>query len=117
MCYLEREVDCGKYRGITLLSVQGKVLAIVMLNSIHSHLLSYQRLEQSGFKLKQYTIDRILALRVLTESKCEYQQNFCATFVDLKKCLTQLIELPCETSQGFVGSPHWTSSLACTLVL
>ena len=77
--------DCGNYRGITLLSVPGKVLAHLLLMRIRGHLLKHQRPEQSGFTPGKSTTDRILALRVLVERRREFRQGFLAAFVDLKK--------------------------------
>ena len=59
--------DCNNYRGVTLLSVPGKVFARIILDRVRHHLLEHQRPEQSDFTPKRSTIDRILALRVLTE--------------------------------------------------
>ena len=39
--------DCSNYRGITLLSVPGKVLAHLLLTRIRTHLLKHQRPERS----------------------------------------------------------------------
>ena len=77
--------DCNNYRGITLLSVPGKVLAHLLLMRIRGHLLKYQRPEQSGFTPGKSTIDRILALRVLVERRLEFRQDLLAVYVDLKK--------------------------------
>ena len=77
--------DCNNYRGITLLSVPGKVLAHVLLMRIRSQLLKYQRPEQSGFSPGKSTTDRILALRVLVERRLEFQQRLLAVYVDFKK--------------------------------
>ena len=77
--------DCNNYRGITLLSVPGKVLAHLLLMRIRSHLLKYQRPEQSGFTPGKSTTDRILALRVLVERRLEFRQGMLAAYVDLKK--------------------------------
>ena len=77
--------DCNNYRGITLLSVPGKVLAHLLLMRIRSHLLKYQRPEQSGFTPGKSTTDRILALRVLVERRLEFRQGLLAAYVDLKK--------------------------------
>ncbi|XP_069983535.1 uncharacterized protein [Penaeus vannamei] len=41
--------DCSNHQGITLLSIQGKVLAHILLRRIRDHLLRHQRLKQSGF--------------------------------------------------------------------
>ena len=50
-------------------SVPGKVFARIILYRVRHHLLEYQRQEESGFTQKRSTIDRILALRVLTERR------------------------------------------------
>ena len=78
-------LECSNYRAVTLLSVPGKVFARVLLERIRHHLLAYQRPEQSGFTPKRSTIDRILALRVLIERKCDYRQRLVAAYVDLRK--------------------------------
>ena len=77
--------DCNNYRGVTLLSVPGKVFARVILERIRHHLLQHQRPEQAGFTPKRSTTDRILGLRVLTERKREFQQGLLAAYVDLRK--------------------------------
>ena len=77
--------DCNNYRGITLLSVPGKVFAHLLLMRIRSHLLKYQRPEQSGFTPGKSTTDRILALRVLVERRLAFQRGLLAAYVDLKK--------------------------------
>ena len=77
--------DCNNYRGITLLSVPGKVLAHLLLMRIRNQLLMYQRPEQSGFTPGKSTTDRILALRVLVERRREFRQGMLAAYVDLKK--------------------------------
>ena len=77
--------DCNNYRGITLLSVPGKVFAHILLVRVRSHLLKGQRPEQSGFTPKKSTIDRILALRVLVERRREFRKGLLAVYVDLKK--------------------------------
>ena len=59
--------DCNNYRGVTLLSVPGKVFAQIIPDRVRHHLLEHQHPEQSGFTPKRSTIDRILALRVLAE--------------------------------------------------
>ena len=57
-----------------LLSVPGKVFARIIIDRVRHHLLEHQRAEQSGFTPKRSAIDRILALRVLTERRREFQQ-------------------------------------------
>ena len=61
--------DCNNYRSVTLLSVLGKVFAWIILDRVHHHLLEHQHTEQSSLTPKRSMIDRILALRVLTEHR------------------------------------------------
>ena len=59
----------NNYRGMTLISVPGKVFARIILDRVRHHLLEHQHPEQSGFTPKKSRIDRILVLRVLTECR------------------------------------------------
>ena len=77
--------DCGNYRGISLLSVAGKMFARIILDRIRPHLLEHQRPEQSGFSPKKSTVDRILALRVLIERRREFRKPFLGAYVDFRK--------------------------------
>ena len=74
--------DWKNYRGITLLSVPGKVLAHLLLMWIRSHLLKFQRPEQSGFIPSRSTTDPTL---VLVECQHEFRQGILTVYVDLKK--------------------------------
>ena len=76
--------DCSYYRGITLLSVPGKVLAHLLLTWICIHLLKHQRSEQSGFTPGKSINDCNLPLRVLVEGRREFRQGMLAVYVDLK---------------------------------
>ena len=68
-----------------MLSVPGKVFARIILERVLHHLLEHKHPEQSGFTTKRSTIDRILALRVLTECRREFQQGLLAACVYLCK--------------------------------
>ena len=49
--------DCDSFRGVTLLSVPGKVLVRIIIDGVRHHLFEHQRPEQSGFTPKRSTID------------------------------------------------------------
>ncbi|KAI8516766.1 hypothetical protein Bbelb_053470 [Branchiostoma belcheri] len=76
---------CNNYRGITLLSVPGKVFAHVILARLRPLLLLKQRPEQSGFTPGRSTVDRVLSLRLLAEMRREYRKPLYAAYVDLKQ--------------------------------
>ena len=77
--------DCNNYRGVTLLSVPGKVFAQIILDGVFHHLLEHQHPEQSGFTPKRSMIDRILALRVLSKCRRKFRQGLLAVDIDLCK--------------------------------
>lgn len=61
---------CDNHRGISLLSISGKILARVLLNRLNAHLEKGHLLEsQCGFRSNRGTIDMIFAARQLQE-KC-----------------------------------------------
>ena len=98
--------DCNAYRGVTLLSVPSKVLAKILLTRIRPHLLKHQRPEQSGFTPKRSTIDRILALRVLSERMREYRNGFFAAYIDLRKAFDSVDRDALWRLLGFRGVPQ-----------
>ncbi|KAG0720902.1 Transposon TX1 uncharacterized protein [Chionoecetes opilio] len=83
--------DCNNYRGITLLSVPGKVLAHLLLTRIRSHLVKHQRPQQSGFTPGKSTTDRILALRVLWNADVSFDRGCLQPMLISRRRLTQCI--------------------------
>ena len=76
--------ECKNYRGITLLSCPGKVFAHVILTRIKPLLLQRRRPEQSGFTPGRSTLDRILALNILQQTRTDFAQSLWVAYVDLK---------------------------------
>ena len=76
--------DCRNYRGITLLSVPGKVFAHVLLSRVRERLRSHRRVQQSGFTPHRSTIDRIITLQLLLQTRREYCRPLWIAYVDLK---------------------------------
>ena len=75
---------CDNHRGISLLSIAGKILARVLLNRLNEHLEQSGLLPESqcGFRKDRGTIDRSLQL----QEKCQEQNvDLYMTFVDLTK--------------------------------
>ena len=76
------QTDCRNYRGITLLSVPGKIYAHVLLNRIKAHLYHLRRTEQSGFTPHRSTIDRIANLNMILQTRREYRKPSWVVYVD-----------------------------------
>ena len=77
--------DCNNYRGISLLSIVGKVFARVALNRLQSLASRVYPESQCGFRAGRSTVDMIFSLRQLQEKFREQQQPLFLAFVDLTK--------------------------------
>ena len=64
-------MDCGNYRGISLLSIASKILARILLNRHRNSQITPQALPetQCGFRSGRSTMDMIFSLRQVQE-KC-----------------------------------------------
>ena len=78
--------SCDNHRGISLLSIAGKILARVLLNRLQKHLEEGLLPEsQCGFRKGRGTVDIIFAARQLQEKCREQNLDLYTTFVDLTK--------------------------------
>ena len=77
--------NCNNWRGITLLSVPGKVFCTVLLNRLKGALDSRLREEQAGFRPGRSCSEQILTLRNIIEQSMEFNKKVCINFVDFKK--------------------------------
>ena len=77
---------CDNHRGISLLSIAGKILARILLNRLNAHLERDLLPEsQCGFRAGRGTVDMIFAARQLQEKCQEKNVGLYTTFVDLTK--------------------------------
>ena len=78
---------CDNHRGISLLSIAGKLLARVLLNRLNEHLEQSVLLPESqcGFRKDRGTTEMIFTARQLQEKCQEQNMDLYATFVDLTK--------------------------------
>jgi len=82
--------DCLSYRGITLLSVPGKVFSHVLLARIRPVLLAHRRQPQSGFTPGRSTFDRILTLNLMAQRRREFGHPTYAAYVDLRSAFDSI---------------------------
>ena len=78
---------CDNHRGISLLSIAGKILAKILLNRLNVHLDQTGLIPESqcGFRKDRGTIDMIFTARQLQEKCQEQNVDIYMTFVDLTK--------------------------------
>ncbi len=77
--------DCGNYRGISLLSIAGKILARIL--AVRLQPLSEEILPESqcGFRPSRGTVDAIFTARQLQEKSREQHKPLYMAFIDLSK--------------------------------
>jgi len=81
----DRQV-CGNSRGISLLSVAGKILACVVLKRLLSQVVDIVLPEsQCGFRCGRSTIDMIFVAQLLQEKCPEQSRDLYLAFIDLTK--------------------------------
>ena len=78
---------CDNHRGISLLSIAGKILAKILLNRLNAHPDQTGLIPESqcGFRKDRGTIDMIFTARQLQEKCQEQNVDLYMTFVDLTK--------------------------------
>uniref|UniRef100_A0A8C6M635 Reverse transcriptase domain-containing protein n=1 Tax=Nothobranchius furzeri TaxID=105023 RepID=A0A8C6M635_NOTFU len=76
---------CFKYRGITLLSLPGKVYSKVLERRVRSIVESQIEEEQCGFRPGCGTVDQLYTLARVMEGAWEFAQPIHMCFVDLEK--------------------------------
>ena len=76
---------CNNYRGISLLSIVGKVFADIILQRLHILAERVYAESQSGYRKGRSTIDGIFTLRQMMEKSREHQKDLHIAFIDFKK--------------------------------
>ena len=76
------EANCANYRGISLLSIVGKVLMIIIRRRITPHREATGSEEQAGFRQGRGCTDQIYSLRSILERRIRYGKPIITTFVD-----------------------------------
>ena len=104
LCKKEDRSHCGNYRGISLLSVVGKVFTDIILQRLKNLAeLSYAQ-TQSGYLSGRSTIDGIYTLRQLMEKSREQRRNMYIAFVDFTKAFNTVNR---DSLYGILGRLNW----------
>ena len=76
--------ECSNHRGISLLSVPGKVFASVTLNRCKDSVDRVLREEQCGFRKSRGCADQLFALRQIIEKSMAFQLDISFCFIDFR---------------------------------
>ena len=82
--------NCANYRGITLLSVPGKVFNRVILERLKEEVDKELRDHQAGFRKERSCTDQIATLRIIIEQSIEWNSSLYVCFVDYEKAFDSL---------------------------
>ena len=75
---------CSNHRGITLLSIPGKLFAMILLERIRPTFHNHRRSEQAGFTAGRSTTEQIFAIRQIKEKSKEFNKSTYIAFIDFK---------------------------------
>ena len=82
--------DCKNYRGISLLSVPGKVFTKVLQRRMKSCVERALAEEQAGFRPGRGTTDQIFTIRQITEKYLEHNKPCNFNFIDFKQAFDSI---------------------------
>lgn len=82
--------ECSNWRGITLLSVPGKILSNIIYGRIKDEAQAAMREEQAGFRKDRGCSDHIFVLRHIIEQCEEWQKSLVLNFVDFQKAFDSI---------------------------
>ena len=98
--------DCSNYRGITLLSVPGKLFSMVLLDRCRSIIRKTRRPEQAGFMSDRSTIEQIFTIRQIVEKTTEFRQKAFIAFVDFRAAFDSVDRKALWWILGLTGLPE-----------
>ena len=78
------KTDCSNYRGITLLSVPGKLFAMLLLKRAISFLHALRRPQQAGFMPGRSRTEQIHTVRQIIEKTLEFNKKAYIAFIDFR---------------------------------
>nr|KAG5693079.1 hypothetical protein BaRGS_010638 [Batillaria attramentaria] len=82
--------NCDNYRGITLLSIPGKIFNRILLERMRDSVDGKLRDNQAGFRRNRSCIDQIATLRIIVEQSLEWNSSLYVNFVDYRKAFDTL---------------------------
>ena len=83
-------MECGNWRGLTLLPVAAKVFGKVIITRIGDAVDTRLRQGQAGFRRGRGTVEQIFILRNIIEQVIEWNANLYVCFVDFEKAFDSI---------------------------
>ena len=82
--------DCKNSRGITLISVAGKILGRIVIDRVRNGTDKRLRKEQAGYRQGRDTTDHVFILRNIIEQVNDWQATLYVNFIDFEKAFDSI---------------------------
>jgi len=79
--------DCNNWRGVTLLSIPGKVMAGIIIERLKETIDNSLRQQQSGFRKGRSRCEQIFILRQIIEKVTALNTKLLLNFIDFRKAI------------------------------
>ena len=99
------KLDCGNYRGISLLSHAGKIMSIILQRRILQKTEQILSEAQAGFRPGRATVDQIFSLRQLAEKYLEKDKHLYCCYIDFQKAFDSVWQNGLWRAMAFFGYP------------
>ena len=108
---------CDNYRGISLLSVPGKVYTTLLYNKMKSAIDKALSEHQCGFRPGRGCVDQIFSMRRIIEMAGEFNRPLHVCFIDLKKAYDSVSRAALWKIQSQWVSLKWLWSFSTTCMM
>ncbi|KAI8518875.1 hypothetical protein Bbelb_021320 [Branchiostoma belcheri] len=107
------QLVCSNHRGITLLSIPGKLFTRILLSRTLPAIRSRRRPQQAGFMPNRSTTDHISALRLAIEKAREFRRDrhLYIAFIDLRAAFDTVDHASLWKILKLIGAPRKTITL------
>ena len=108
---------CSNHRGISLLSIPGKLFAMILLERIRPTFHNHRRGEQAGFTAGRSTTEQMFAFRQIIEKSKECNKYTYIAFIDFKAALDSVSHYSLWKILQICGIPQELSVIVGQLYL
>jgi hypothetical protein len=100
------KLDCGNYRGISLLSHGGKIFTHILQNRIKRKTEEILSESQAGFRPGRSTVDQLFSLRQIAEKYLERNKDVFCCYIDFEKAFDSVWQEGIWKALAFFGFPE-----------
>ena len=98
-------MDCANYRGISLLSLAGKVFCSIIQSRIQKKTEEILSESQAGFRMGRSTVDQLFSLRQIAEKHMEIGRPLYCCYIDYQKAFDTVWQDGLWKSMEHLGYP------------